>query len=68
LEEFPVGVSNLVALEELHFATCRALRTIPESFAKLTKLNELSMFECEALEEFPVGVSNLVALEELNVA
>jgi len=44
------------------------LKTIPESFAKLTKLKELSMFECEALEEFPVGVSNLVALEELNVA
>jgi hypothetical protein len=41
LEEFPVGVSNLVALEELHFGTCRALKRIPESFANLTKLKNI---------------------------
>jgi Leucine-rich repeat (LRR) protein len=66
LEEFPVGVSNLVALEELHFGACRTLKAIPESFGNLTKLKMLRMYECEALEEFPVGVSNLVALEELH--
>ena len=51
LEEFPVGVSNLVALEELHFAKCRALTRILENFANLTKLKILRMFECEALKE-----------------
>ena len=66
LEEFPLGVSNLLALEELHFATCQALKTIPESFGTLTKLKILCMYECEALEEFPLGVGNLIVLEELN--
>jgi hypothetical protein len=67
LEEFPVGVSNLVALEELHLGRCRALKMILESFANLTKLKILCRFECEALEEYHVGVSYLVVLEELNV-
>jgi hypothetical protein len=42
LEEFPVGVSNLVALEDLNFATCGALKRIPESFANLTKLKNIA--------------------------
>ena len=28
LDEFPVGVSNLVALEELHFSTCREWKRV----------------------------------------
>ena len=68
LEEFHVGVSNLLALEELHFARRRALKMIPESLEKVTKLKVLRMFECEALEEFHVGVSNLLALVELDFA
>jgi hypothetical protein len=40
---------------------------IPESFANLTKLKILRMFECETFEEYHVGVSYLVVLEELNV-
>ena len=68
LEEVPVGVSNVVALEELNFVGCRPLKTIPESLENLTKLKILCMFEFEALEEFHVGVSNLLALEELAFA
>ena len=68
LEDFPLGVSNLVALEELHFARCRALKRIPESFGTLTNLKLLHMFGCEGLEEFHVGVSNLIALEYLDFA
>ena len=52
LEEFPLGVGNLLALEELSFGACWALKTIPESFGNLTKLKMLGMFKCEALEKF----------------
>src|ERR1700738_955009 len=60
LEEFPVGVSNLEALEEPDFGTCRELKMIPESFGNFTKLKIVLMLECGGLEEFPVGVRNLI--------
>jgi hypothetical protein len=41
LEEFPVGVSNLVALEELYIARCRAL----ERPGKLWQLDETENIE-----------------------
>ena len=63
LEDFPLGVSNLSALEKLNFARCRALKTIPKSFCNLKGLKMLRMFECGALEELHVGVTNLLALE-----
>ena len=33
LEGFPVGVSNLVALERLNFVACRTLKAIPNVLA-----------------------------------
>ena len=57
-----MGVSNLLALEELNLGTCRALKMIPESIGNRTKLKMLRMFECQTLEELPVGLSNLLAL------
>jgi len=53
LEEFPPGLRNMCALEELDFSQCRSLTTIPEGFSGLTSLKKLTMQECEALEEFP---------------
>ena len=50
LEDFLVGLSNLVSLEVLYFGTWWALKTIPECFGDLTKLKTFRMFECEALE------------------
>ena len=35
LEEFRLGVSNLLVLEELDFARCRALKSTPESSGNL---------------------------------
>ena len=53
LEEFPPGLSNMCALEELDFSKCRSLRKILEGFGGLTSLKTLSMWECEGLKEFP---------------
>jgi hypothetical protein len=64
LEEFPIGVSNLLALEELHFAECGSLKMISESLGNLQKLKILRMWGCEALEEYPLGVINLLALAD----
>ena len=58
----PLGVGGA------QFCKMSGIETIPESFANLTKLKILHMFECEALEEFPFGVGNLLALEELSFA
>jgi hypothetical protein len=66
LEEFPLGVSNLLALEELDFARCRSLEMISECLGNLQKLKILHMWGCEALEEYPFGVTNLLALENIN--
>ena len=66
LEEFFVGVNNLLSLEELVFGECRALKMVPESFGKVTKRKIWRMIECEAVEEFPVAVSNLFLSEVLN--
>ena len=60
LEEFFLCVSIILALEDLNFVTCQALKTIPESFGNLTKLKILHIFECEALEEFLLGIGNLL--------
>ena len=68
LEEFPLGVSNLLVFEELNFARCWTLKTILESFGNLTKFKILLMFECVVLEEFALGISNTLALEELDLA
>jgi hypothetical protein len=57
LEEFPPGVTNLCALEELDFSKCRSLKKIPEGFGGLTSLKKLDMWKCEALLEFPPRVS-----------
>ena len=54
LEEFPLGVSNLIALEELNFAGCRILKGIPESFGTLEKLKILRRSESEPLGVFHV--------------
>ena len=38
LEEFPLGVSNLVAPQELDFGRCWASKSMQISFGNLTKL------------------------------
>jgi hypothetical protein len=42
---FPCGLSNLIALEELHFSKCGALKYVPEGFGTLTSLKKLYMCE-----------------------
>ena len=47
LEEFPLGLGNLCALEELDISKCMSLRRIPVGFGRLTSLKKLIMEECE---------------------
>jgi len=61
-----LACKHLIALEELSFTKCEALKHIPKEFATLTCLKKLYMWECEALKVFPSGLTNLIALEELS--
>ena len=50
LEEFPLGVCMLVALEEINFGGCKSLKKFLEGLRGLGHLTKLYMYKCEALE------------------
>ncbi|KAG0557048.1 hypothetical protein KC19_11G098900 [Ceratodon purpureus] len=55
------GVGDLIALEELHFVSCRKLKVLP-NLQRLTKLRKLDISGCRSIRALP-GFGALTALE-----
>ena len=65
LEQLPISLSNLTALERLYLSGNSELKSLPENIGKkLRKLEELHLRACD-LQQLPISLSNLTALKKL---
>lgn len=61
-EYFPIEITNLTNLEELHLEL-RNGKPIPSEIEKLQKLKKLYLYDCQRIDSFPKSIKNLKELE-----
>ncbi|KAH9289822.1 hypothetical protein KI387_033939 [Taxus chinensis] len=66
LTSFPSSLENLSSLKSLTLNNCRKFNLVPESIARLTKLECLSLYETD-VRLLPQGLTCLLNLVELSV-
>lgn len=54
-------------ISSIRFTGCTSLKTLPESFAKLSKLTTLNFSGCTALESLPESIGDMGNVNELNL-
>ncbi|KAH8955411.1 hypothetical protein BDL97_08G136600 [Sphagnum fallax] len=67
LEEIPLSIGQLNALQEFHLSWCSNLKELPSSIGQLNALQELHLSPCSKLKELPSSIGQLNALQELDL-
>ncbi|PON58531.1 LRR domain containing protein [Parasponia andersonii] len=67
IEEVPLSIKNVSALEVFRLTNCKRLKYLPTSICKLKKLSTLSLSCCSKLESFPEILEPMESLESLDL-
>ncbi|CAK9266558.1 unnamed protein product [Sphagnum jensenii] len=68
LEEIPLAISQLNALQELYLSGCSELKALPSSIGQLNALQELDLSGCSELKALPSSIGQLSALQGLDLS
>jgi Leucine-rich repeat (LRR) protein len=67
LEEIPLSIGQLNALQEFNLSWCFNLQKLPKSIGKLYALQELDLSGCWNLKKLPSSIGQLNALLKLDL-
>jgi Leucine-rich repeat (LRR) protein len=67
LEEIPLPIGQLNAVEELYLSGCSELKALPSSIGQLNALQELDLSGCSKLKGLPSSIGQLSALQKLDL-